>query len=220
LGDLKFRRFFSTQRVKQKGQILLQYDDGNIAMAQTAVGAGSLLLCNFSCSLEHSDMARNTLFVPLVHEIIKGLRPSTGRRNAFLVGEPCYTTIQAVADTDTLAFKDPAGESVEGSMDKGQGGTAVFFPRTAACGFYRVEVSNKVAGSVAVNVDPLESNLERLDAAQLKELAKGPRTAFLAASDSGSLEALFEGKPLWHYLLLAAIGLLCIEQILTLLVRQ
>jgi hypothetical protein len=220
LGDLKFQRFFSTQRVKQKGQVLLQYDDGNIAMAQTTVGGGTLLLCNFSCALDHSDIARHTLFVPLVHEIIRGLRPSAGRRNAFLVGEPCYTTIPPVPDAAVVAFKNPAGEPVEGSLDKGQGGTAVFFAKTRACGFYRVHVADQVAGSVAVNVDPLESNLERLDVSQLKELAKGPRAAFLAASDVAGMETLLEGKPLWHYLLLAAIGMLCIEQLMTLLLRS
>jgi hypothetical protein len=221
LSDLKFRRFFSTDRVKQKGQVLLQYDDGNIAMAQTTVGGGLLLLCNFSCALSGSDLARNTLFVPLVHEIIKGLRPSAGRRNAFLVGEPCYTTIEPVADTTPVAFKKPSGESVEGNLDKGQGGTAVFFPKTAACGFYRVYAAAKLAGSVAVNVDSLESNLERLDIPQLKELAKkSPRTAFLASTDAAGVEVLLEGRPLWHYLLLAAIGMLCIEQLLTMLLRQ
>jgi hypothetical protein len=221
LGDLKFQRFFSTERVKQKGQVLLQYDDGNIAMAQATVGGGTLLLCNFSCSLDHSDMARHTLFVPLVHEIIRALRPSTGRRNAFLVGEPCYTSIPPVADSDAIAFKSPAGETVEGSLDKGPGGTAVYFPRTTECGFYRVHVADNVAGAVAVNVDPLESNLEKLDVDQLKELSrKGSQAAFLASADAAGVEALLEGRPLWQYFLLAAIGLLCIEQLLTLLLRQ
>jgi len=221
LGDLKFQRFFSTERVKQKGQVLLQYDDGNIAMAQTTVGGGMLLLCNFNCSLNSSDLARNTLFVPLVHEIIKGLRPSAGRRNAFLVGEPCYTTIEPVAETDSIVFKKPSGEAVEGNLDKGQGGTAVFFPKTNTCGFYRVYAADKVAGSVAVNVDSLESNLEKLDTSQLKELAKkGPRAAFLASADTAGIEALLDGRPLWHYFLLAAIGMLCLEQLLTMLLRQ
>lgn len=221
LGEIRFQRFFSTERIKQKGQVLLQYDDGNIAMAQTVVGGGTLLLCNFSCSLSHSDLARHTLFVPLVHEIVKGLRPSTGRRNTFLVGEPCYTTIPPVADADPLVFKNPAGQPIEGNLDKGQGGTAVFFPKTTACGFYRVYASGKVAGSVAVNVDPLESNLEKLDASQLKELArKGSGAAFLASADAAGIEALLEGRPLWHYFLLAAIGVLCIEQLLAMLLRQ
>ncbi|MBN1510243.1 MAG: BatA and WFA domain-containing protein [Sedimentisphaerales bacterium] len=221
LGEIRFQRFFSTERVKQKGQVLLQYDDGNIAMAQTIVGGGTLLLCNFSCSLRHSDLARHTLFVPLIHEIVKGLRPSAGRRNAFLVGEPCFTTIAPAADGDTVVFKDPAGETIEGNLDKGQGGTAVFFPKTRACGFYQVHVAGRVAGAVAVNVDPLESNLERLDTAQLKALAgKSPSATFLASADAAEIGALLEGRPLWHYLLLAAIAMLCLEQLLTMLLRQ
>lgn len=221
LGQLKFQRFFSTERVKQKGQVLLQYDDGNIAMAQTTVGGGTLLLCNFSCALTGSDLARNTLFVPLVHEIIKGLRPNAGRRNSFLVGEPCYTTIESMPDEAAVVFKKPSGDSVEGNLDRGQGGAAVFFPKTSECGFYRVYAGDKVAGSVAVNVDPLESNLEKLDASQLKELSKaGPRAAFLAGAEAADIEALLEGRPLWQYFLLAAIAMLCLEQVLTMVLRK
>ena len=51
LGDLKFHQYLSTERVQQKGQVLVQYDDGNIAMAETLVGAGTMLLCNFGCAL-------------------------------------------------------------------------------------------------------------------------------------------------------------------------
>lgn len=220
LSDLKFTRFFSTKRVEQKGQVLLRYDDGNIAMAQTPVGAGMLLLCNFNCSLNHSDVARHTLFVPLIHEIIRGLRPSSGRHNAFFAGHPSYTTIRPVSKTDVVTFKSPAGKSVEGGMDRGRDGTAVFFPKTGECGFYRAYVAEELAGSVAVNVDPLESNLERLDVAQLKELSKGPQTTLFAAADSAAIESLLEGRPLWHYLMIAALIVLCVEQVLTILVRK
>lgn len=220
LSDLHFQRFFSTERVKDKGRVLLRYDDGNIAMAETLVGPGMLLLCNFGCSLHHSDLVRNTLFVPLIHEIIKGLRPSMGRRNTFLVGQPCFTMVQPVADSDEVVLKSPAGKAMEGSLETSDDGVAVLFPKTSECGFYRVCVGEKIAGSAAVNLDPLESNLERLDVTQLGELAKKPRAAYFAAADAAGLEGLLEGKPLWHYFVLAAIGLLFFEQILVLLVRR
>jgi len=220
LGDLRFERFFSTERAKDKGRVLLRYDDGNIAMAETLVGPGVLLLCNFGCSLQHSDVVRHPLFVPLVHEIIKGLRPSVGRRNTFLVGQPCFTTIRSVTDDERVVLRDPGGESVEGNVEVNDDGVAVLFPKTSACGFYRVYVGEAIAGSAAVNLDVLESNLERLDMAQLEELAQQPRTTYFAAGDAAGLAGLLEGEPLWHYFLLAAVGLLLIEQILVLLVRH
>lgn len=215
LSDLKFYNFFSTERVKQKGRILLRYDDRNIAMAEKTVGSGSILLCNFGCSLEHSDIARHTLFVPLVHEIIKGLRPSVGARNSFEVGDQCSMTTSAVSKGDQVEFRSPADEVVDGNIDVGVGGAAVFFPKTKQCGFYRVYVGDESVGSIAVNVNPLESNLETLAVSQLRELAQIPGSKFHATAGSqASINKLLAGRPVWHYFLLGAIGLLALEQIL------
>lgn len=215
LSDLKFYSFFSTERVEQKGRILLRYDDGNIAMAEKTVGSGTILLCNFGCSLEHSDIARHTLFVPLVHEIIKGLRPSAGARNSFEVGDQCSMTTAAVAKGDEVEFRSPADEVVDGNIEVGISGSVVFFPQTKQCGFYRIYVGDESVGSVAVNVNPLEGNLETLAVSQLRELAQIPGSNFHAAAGSqAGIDTLLAGRPIWHYFLLGAIGLLALEQIL------
>lgn len=215
LSDIQFYSFFSTERVKQKGQILLRYDDHNIAMAEKTVGSGTILLCNFGCSLDHSDIARHTLFVPLVHEIIKGLRPSAGARNSYEVGDQCSMTTTAVTKGDQVEFRSPADEVVDGNIEVGVSGAAVFFPKTKQCGFYRIYVGDESVGSVAVNVNPLESNLETLAVSQLRELAQSPGSNFhAAAGNQASINTLLAGRPIWHYFLLGAIGLLAFEQIL------
>lgn len=215
LSNLKFYGYFCTERVEQKGRILLRYEDRNIAMAEKTVGSGTILLCNFGCSLEHSDAARHTLFVPLVHEIIKALRPSAGARNSFEVGDQCSMTIAAVTKDDQVEFRNPADEVVDGNIELGVSGAAVFFPQTKQCGFYRIYAGGDSVGSVAVNVDPLEGNLETLAISQLRELAQIPGPDFHAtAGNQASINALLAGRPIWHYFLLVAIGLLALEQIL------
>ncbi|MHC4168330.1 MAG: vWA domain-containing protein, partial [Planctomycetota bacterium] len=215
LSNLKFYGFFSTERVKEKGRILLRYEDRNIAMAEKTVGSGTILLCNFGCSLEHSDIARHTLFVPLVHEIIKSLRPSSGARNSFEVGDQCSMTTSAVAKGDEVEFRSPADEAIDGNIEVGISGAAVFFPQTKKCGFYRIYTGGEPVGSVAVNVNPLEGNLDTLVVPQLRELAQIPGSNFHAAAGSqAGIDALLSGRPIWHYFLLGAIGLLALEQIL------
>jgi len=215
LSNLKFYGYFSTERVKEKGRILLRYEDRNIAMAEKTVGSGTILLCNFGCSLEHSDIARNTLFVPLVHEIIKSLRPSAGARNSFEVGDQCSMTTSAVAKGDDVEFRSPADEVVDGNIEVGMSGAAVFFPQTKLCGFYRIYTDGESVGSVAVNVNPLEGNLETLVVPQLRELAQIPGSNFhAAAGGQAGIDALLSGRPIWHYFLLIAIGLLALEQVL------
>lgn len=221
LADLRFYRFFSTERRQQKGQILLRYDDRNIAMSQATIGAGRLLLCNFSCSLQHSDIAKHTIFVPLIHEIIKCLRPGTGARNAFVVGDQCYMTVASITQESQLAFKDPDNRPLEGSVDIGQRGGAVFFPRTNRCGFYRVYTNDEVAGAIAVNVNPVESNLEALAVPQLEGLAKTAHQAsFTVSGERSGIERALAGKSLWPYFLVAAIGLFFVEQALVMICRH
>ena len=221
LGEFKFYRYFSTERVKQKGQVLLSYDDSNIAMAEKTVALGTILLCNFGCSLESCDMARHTLFVPLVHEIIKGLRPSADARNSFEVGHQCSMTTELVTQDDQVEFRDPDDTVINGTIDVSNSGAFVFFPRTQQCGFYRIFVKDVSVGSVAVNVNPLESNFEALDIVQLKELAQTSRAQFHATAGShSSINELLEGRQLWHYFLLAAIVLLALEQIVVMVLKR
>jgi len=221
LGDFQFYRYFTTERVKQKGQVLLQYDDGNIAMASKGIGAGRILLCNFSCSLDSGDIARHTLFVPLIHEVVKYMRPDSALCNSFEVGQQCSLTLKGVSKKSEFEFKKPSGKSTNGNIEVSEDEAAIFFPMSDECGFYSVHVDKKLAGSVAVNVNSLESNLDTLSQDQITKLSRIPRAQFYASIASASaLDNIFEGKSLWHYFLIAAMCLLAIEQIMVVTLRK
>jgi hypothetical protein len=216
LGEAQFYRCFATEREKGQGQVLLRYDDENIAMARKSLGLGSLLLCNFSPGLEGSDLAKRPLFVPFVHEMIRNMRPQSGGLREFHVGSAASTTIKLASTNAPLLFRAPTGERINGTFEENHGEAAVFFPATETTGFYRIDAGEAHAGSVAVNVDPRESNLEALTVEQLRELANVPRDRFLAttATDIDAVGALLAGRPLWHWFLLAALCLAGVEQAL------
>ncbi len=124
-------------------------------------------------------------------------------------------TTTAVTKQDQVEFRSPADEVVDGNIEIGVSGSAVFFPKTKQCGFYRIYVGDESVGSVAVNVNPLESNLDTLAVSQLRELAQSPGSNFhAAAGNQASINTLLAGRPIWHYFLLGAIGLLAFEQVL------
>mgnify|MGYP005847232043 CR=1 FL=1 len=219
LGKFQFYRYYSTHRVKRKGQILLQYDDGNAAMALKSVGAGNFLLCNFSCSIKFSDIARHKLFVPLVHEIIRHMRPVSALCNSFEVGDQCSMTITGVDKKSKFEFKEPSGKTVNGNVEISNGEAAVFFPMAEKSGFYSIYVDDK--GSAAVNVNALESNLEVLTEDQLQQLSQIPRAKFYASvATASTIDTILEGKNLWHYFLIGAICILAMEQIMVLVFKR
>lgn len=218
LGNPRFYRYFTTVRTPQQGRVFLKYDDDNIAMAEKTVNLGAILLCNFSFSLTHSDFPKHTLFVPFVHEMIQSQRPVLSALRNFEVGFPCSTTIPIEKKTEMFEFQNPDGEPIDASLEMAETEAAVFFPRTDKTGFYRILKDDETRGAVAVNLNPLESNLQALSVEQLQELSQLSRDKFFAAtgSDLASLQHLLGGRPIWHYLLLTALCFLAVEQMLIL----
>ena len=222
LAEIRFQRYFATEREAGQGQILLRYDDQNIALARKSVGAGSVLLGNFSPSVRHSDLAKRTIFVPFVHEMIKAMRPHSGAGRPFAVGGTASTTIKTSGTEKGIRFTSPSGENLNAVFELSHDEAAVIFPPTKESGFYRALAGDRLIGSVAVNVDPRESNLESLSLSQVQALSEISRDRVFGASavDIQALKGLREGKPIWHYCLLVALCLLGVEQMLALAWRR
>src|SRR5206468_13118494 len=121
-----------------------------------------------------------------------------------------------------VRFNSPSGAKLDAGLETSRQEAAVIFPETRESGFYRVFTGDKLAGSVAVNVDPRESNLDSLSLSQIEALSEISRERLFATGglDLEGLKNLREGRPLWHYLLLAALGLLGLEQALTVVWRK
>lgn len=221
LSDIRFLRFFATEREKGEGIVLMRYDDKNIALAQKSVGSGSLLLCNFSVSLHGSDIAKHQLFVPMVQEMIKGMKLQGGGERTWKTGYSCSTTVKIPSPESAMRFAGPSGDNVNASIEMGKGEAAVILDRALESGFYRIYATENHVGSVAVNIDNRESNPEFLGSEQIRDLSDISKDRFFSAhgADPSELDALREGKPLWHYFLLAALCLLGLEQILCILWR-
>ncbi|MCL4692690.1 MAG: BatA domain-containing protein [Candidatus Hydrogenedentes bacterium] len=222
IGAAHFQKLLATQRVGGQGQILIRYSDGNIALARTNYGAGSLLLCNFDLSREGSDFARKTIFVPFIHEILKAMRPRevSGREHA--VGYPAIVSASIPADAASVRYTNPAGEAVTASVERMADTTTIAFPDSAAPGFYRVHESDEQLAAAPVNVDARESDLSYLAEEQMTELMRASRRQFATVdgADPESVRRFLEGVPLWPYLLLAALAAIAIEQLLLIALRR
>lgn len=222
LANISVLRAFRTQRNPDQGEVLLKYGDGTVAMARRSHGQGALLICNFSPDPAFSDLAKRTIFVPLLHEMVKGMRPQSGAVRSHAVGQNASATIALPPAAADLRFEDPRGQSISAGYELRQNEAAVFFGRTAASGFFRVFSGDDHLGSAAVNVDSRESNLDVLEGEQIQELARISRERFYAISalEAGALERLMEGLPLWHYCLLIALAFLAAEQALLIVWRR
>lgn len=212
LGEPRFLKYFATERKAGFGQIIIRYDDQNVALARKDIGAGSILLANFGAGLRHSDLARKTLFVPFVHELVRGMRPQSSPPE-FTVGYAASGTFPLEGDGQGLRFLGPARQQVNAAFEVNQKQVSVFFTATPQPGNYWVLEKEKQVGSVPVNVDARESNPDSLTLEQLEELSRGTNQRFFsrAEGDLTELEELRAGRPIWHYCMAAVLALVAAE---------
>ena len=222
LTGLSFQRYFATERSEGRGEVLARYEDGNLAMGKAALGAGVLLLCNFSAGRDASDLAQLPVFIPLVHEMVKSVRPSEGVASHALVGFPASGAVPVDGSGDGLLIAAPSGKNVSATTDRRGQAVAVILASTNEQGFFRINKGSRHLGSIPVNIDARESDLLSLTEAQLRELsaAADRKVASASARSPRAVSALMEGVPVWPYLLLAALGILGAEQAALLMLRR
>jgi len=210
LSAPKFYKFWVTSEVDPRGEILLKYEEGTAAAVHTGEGSGNLLLLNMSPAPSYSDLARQDIFVPLLHEFLKGiLSKDSGQREANPGGAAATTIPPTQAD---VTATDPDGKPLSITIDKTTG--SVVIEKTGKSGFYRILSGGEEAATLAVNSHADETDLRAIDPREL-ESKRQRQVAYLsaAAGGSASISDLQHGLELWPYLLLFALLLLLTEQI-------
>ena len=214
LGKIRFTRFFLTGEPDPRAEVLLKYEDSTPAAARRNLGAGSVLLCNFSPAPADSDLARQEVFPPLVHEFLKGLTAKEGERREFTPGGVASATLDAGQSRGKVTALGPNGEAEKVTVDRTGGGVIV--ERVNSPGFHTILADGQAAALLAVNPHPDESDLRTIDPREL-ESRRRARSSYLVgaqgANAAAQLEGLRRSRPLWPYFLLAAFAALLLEHL-------
>ncbi|HCF58813.1 MAG TPA: hypothetical protein DFS52_12590 [Myxococcales bacterium] len=196
------------------GQVsqLATYDDGAPALIEGRHGKGRVILYTSTVDREWSDWPIRTSFLPLLQRLAGWLAGTLDERavEQVRVGEP--KPLSPPEGAEGIRFKSPEGAEIAPENADG----AVVLAQTELPGVYRADGRIKgVATRVeeldfSVNVDPVESNLARLDERELKAyFGEKTRTTKVAGSEEAAPEV-----PLWSMLLAAAVGLFFVEGLL------
>ena len=138
-------------------------------------------------------------------------------------GEPIVLVLAETpgAEVTTVALTRPDGSVVQTPVAREGTKAHLKIDDTGEPGIYRVVLPGPAGGSafVAVSSDPRENEPETLADAEAETLAKGWPMAF--EPDAQSLDARLQfsssggPRPVWRWLILAALGGLCLEVFLT-----
>jgi hypothetical protein len=207
-SSVAVRRYRVLEPVRDSAQVIARLDDGAPLLVERIVGSGRVLMWAATLDAEWNDLPFHPLWVPLAHQLAR--RSMAGRESRAWFTVPHALDLGAEGD---VTVESPGGTRVRLSADS-QRTTVDLLER----GFYEVRGGSTAIGAgrpIAVNVDPAESDLSHMDAAELVA-AITDRNARGAASSGkapflGTAEELERRQSIWWYLLVAALLLLAGE---------
>src|SRR6267378_3001302 len=200
--------------LKPEGQAhtLASYDDGAPALIEKPVGRGRVLLYTSTASRSWTDWPIRVSFLPVLQQTVSWLADALEQRQPLpaLVGEE--RTLSPAAGGRVEKVLGPDGQEVQLRRETAHPDDAVV--PLAAPGPYRalvaprgVEPREEPTLTFVAGLDPKESDLRRVDEAELKAQLGGAESAQVAASSAAAQGA--HGTPLWSgLLLLGALALL------------
>jgi hypothetical protein len=225
-GDLTAPRILRFRQLASPTAVLARFDAGEVAMAERRVGRGRVLAWTSTLDGYWNDLVLKPVFVPLLHQAIKYLAGHVQRPAWHVAGEPVNPSVlfASAGANDAAGRTEPSAARVALSPSgarlpvPGEGSRQAFVPTEQ--GFYEIrsaagEGAESGRRLLAVNVDPAESDLARLDPAELATAVRqGPAVASGGEARQLSPEDRERRQALWWYLLALAVLALGAEALL------
>lgn len=217
LAAVRFGRVWSAGGVKPGSKVLLRFVDGTPALGARPVGAGRLLVANFSPAMTCSDLGKYGSFVALMHSLVNHCRPVTDWRSEATVGEPmhCAATTETDVTPEQCLVIGPDGRPCERILLGDRRHLLAQLERPALPGFYRLVHAGTTLALASVNLDVRESDLRTVDEAVVRERlwSDGVALEVHGLGDDGPALSV-RGTPLWPATLTLAMAVLGLELIL------
>lgn len=200
---------------------LARYANGGVALAAQPLGDGRVVAATFSPAAESGDLGKYGVFVALTQHLAEQLTAHRGERAVRLPGQTLTIIADAAIDPDgpppAVVGPDDTTITAIAFGQSGETRTAIVGASdTRRVGFYSLCQGPATLGWAAVNLDPLESDLRPMDVGvivtQLERSGSG--LAIHAGRDSTEALAAQQGRPIWGWALLVALGVMGLEMAL------
>jgi len=199
-------------------RIIARFDDGAVAAAERKVGQGRVIVWTTTLDDSWTDIGVKPIFLPLVHQLVRYLAHYEPATSWFTVGQVLDLAARAKDHADRIVVT-PSGERIS-QPGAGEGNEGLL--ELSEQGVYEVRKPGAPTSarpeSLAVNLDPAESELSALDPAELVAAVTGhatPAAQQTAEPQEMTREETERRQSLWWYLLMAGLLLLAIETVIS-----
>lgn len=203
--------------------VLARLDTGEPWLVERPAGRGRAAVLAGPLDAEGGTLPVNPDFVPWVHTLVFHLADPAASDAPLHPGEPIRLELAREPDASVkdVAIRLPDGREERAEVLRQGGRSSVRFAETVDPGMYRITLPEPVGGFayVLVESDGRESDPAPLEPAEAERLAEGWPLTFESDGDRLAARLLAGGdagsRPLWRWLVLAALGGLCLEVVAT-----
>jgi Aerotolerance regulator N-terminal len=215
LASAGFTHYFQFQSDGEHGSsTLLSFQDGSPALLYREYGQGRVMVFASSVDRQWSNFAIKPVFLPIIRRSCRTLAGnfSPHRKYQLLVGEAIRIENP---ESENYLVETPDGERIEADASSG----SLNFTATDVPGFYNVIPlgGGNRALTFAVNLDPAESDLERLSPEEAAQLL-GATNLVVTGGSEGSEAGSGLNRPIWGIFLLLMFLFIGLEGLITILI--
>jgi hypothetical protein len=215
-----YEYFKTTLAPNSRARIPLSFDSGDPAIVESQVEAGRAILVTTAVDDSWGNWALWPSFVPLMQEMtFYAVSGRSGERQS-LVGEPLVQAVHSRGAEISGSITRPDGETDAPRVTQGAHLSDFIYEKADLSGFYEIQYGAPLSRteSFAVNVDPRESNLTKLEKEELDQDLL-PGTEFTYRTDWEEMERHATGPAnerggITRWLLYLTLYLLFVEQML------
>ncbi len=226
LTSVKTSRYHQLQRPEDTTSMLaLAFDNGDPAVLVEDVGDGVVVQVATTADTDWTDWPVHLSYAPVMERmVIEAARRKLARRNV-RVGRPLVWALPEPTDLPAQV-RTPIGQSLPVPVRRTGFGAEVVFPvadpgalGVPLSGLYQVELGSPGQEGArrarfAVNIDPLESDLRRIDPEALDELVPGWSPVIFENTEGIDANTVSRQGELHRPLLFALLALILVETLL------
>ena len=214
-SETRFLKRLEVEPLPSSFPVLSLAGSGSPILLEHSLGRGHVFMFTTSAETSWNNMALTPVFPMLMQQIVTYL---SGREfeQARVVGDSLSLSYVEQPDASDAVFDTPSGETITVPVREHRNQFVAMLEKSREAGFYTARVSVQSPGiPIAVNVDPVESDVTSLSALQLNQNLEGFN---IAVADSGEqlasvIESSRTGRSAWRHFLIAGLLLLLIESL-------
>jgi hypothetical protein len=177
--------------IHPESEVLFKTTDDSPFLIKKELGKGNVFIFSSTADTSWNNFSITPVFLPVIKMIHDLPNIKKNKSRHYFVGEP--VKIETIEENDSTVIVDPRDKEHKVNIESGE------FQNTWLPGIYRVETDSKLNYSFAVNVDPRESNLEKISIPSIESSLEQTR----------DLVKVF--KEIWRYFLWGVIALFVSE---------